>query len=95
MAKLTDEQKRQLDELTALANAPDDEDFEIEIRNGERSARVPYHKGRAYLQEHFGIDLDPPRDDGNGTDDGTQGDPPPDDKDTRVSGRYFGPKKSA
>lgn len=101
MAKLTPEQQKTLDELTALAESPDDDnDFEIEIRNGDRAARVPYRKGRSYLQEHFGIDLDPPPDDG--TDDGTEADPAPGmgknvkrakAERERTSTRYFGGKQ--
>lgn len=70
---LSDEEKAQLDALTKKANEPDaDDDFEIEIYDGQKGARVPYRKGRGYLQEHFGIDLDP--DPGKGdTDDGKGG----------------------
>jgi hypothetical protein len=57
---LSKEEKEQLDLLTKKANEPDEDDrYEIEIGSGDRYARVPYHKGRSYLQEHFGIDLDP------------------------------------
>lgn len=92
MAKLTPEQQKQLDDLTALANSPDDDDdFEIEIVNGDRRARVPYRKGRSYLQEHFGIDLDPPADDGTDGN-GTEKDPPPDKP--KTSQRYFGKDKT-
>jgi hypothetical protein len=56
---LSKEEKEQLEKLTAKANEPDEEDFEIEIGSGDRYARVPYSRGRSYLQQHFGIDLDP------------------------------------
>jgi hypothetical protein len=57
---LSKEEQAQLDALTQKASEPDtDNDFEIEIGSGDKYARVPYHKGRSYLQEHFGIDLDP------------------------------------
>jgi hypothetical protein len=59
VAKLTAEQQKQLDDLTALAAAEDDSDFEIEIGSGDNFARVPYSKGRSWLQKTFGIDLDP------------------------------------
>ena len=92
MAKLTPEQQKQLDELSALASAPDDDDdYEIEIVNGDRRARVPYRKGRSYLQEHFGIDLDPPTNEPDPKDNGDVKDPePPKDK---PSTRYFGKPK--
>ena len=58
MAKLTPEERaelqRQLDDDAAL-----DDDFEIEIRDGDKATRVPYSKGRPWLQQHFGIDLPP------------------------------------
>ena len=64
MGKLTDAQQKQLDELTALASAPDEEDFEVQIWEGDKGAQVPYSKGRSWLQKTFGIDLgDPPADD--------------------------------
>jgi hypothetical protein len=57
---LSDEEKATLEALTKKANEPDtSDDFEIEIYDGQRGARVPYSKGRGYLQTHFGIDLDP------------------------------------
>lgn len=57
---LTPEQQQQLDELTALAKEPEpSEDFEMEIYDGPKGARIPYSKGRKYLQDNFGIDLDP------------------------------------
>lgn len=63
---LSKEEKDQLERLTAKANEPDEEDFEIEIGSGDKYARVPYSRGRSYLQQHFGIDLDPEADSGNG-----------------------------
>jgi hypothetical protein len=69
---LSDEEKATLEALTAKSKEPDDDDnFEIEIYDGQRGARVPYRKGRGYLQEHFGIDLDP--DPGKASDDGKSG----------------------
>lgn len=56
MAKLTPEQRaelqRQLDDDAAA-----DEDFEVEITDGDRRARVPYGKAKKWLQDTFGIDL--------------------------------------
>ncbi len=59
MGKLSKEQAAQLEELTKLRDAPDEEDFEVEIGQGDNFARVPYSKGRSWLQKNFGIDLDP------------------------------------
>jgi hypothetical protein len=57
---LSKEEQEQLDKLTAKAAEPDDEpDFEMEIYDGPKGARIPYRKGRSWLQENFGIDLDP------------------------------------
>lgn len=56
MAKLTAEQRealqRQLDDDDAA-----DDDFEVEITDGDRRARVPYSKARKWLGDTFGIDL--------------------------------------
>src|SRR5277367_4273468 len=62
---LSDEEKAQLAALIEKDKAPDpDSDFEIEIYDGPKGARLPYSRGRKYLQDHFGIDLDPePADD--------------------------------
>lgn len=53
------ELQRQLEELEA---SPDEDDeFEIEIYDEQgRGARVPYRKGKSWVQKHFGIDIDPP-----------------------------------
>jgi hypothetical protein len=57
---LSAEEKAQLDALTAKANEPEpDDDFEMEIYDGPKGARVPYRKGRKWLQDNFNIDLDP------------------------------------
>jgi hypothetical protein len=91
MGKLTPEQEKQLADLAALRDAPDDDsEFEIEIWNEKgQGARVPYGKGRSWLQENFGIDLDPPPADpganGDGGPDPESGAPP-----QRTSGKYFG-----
>jgi hypothetical protein len=68
---LSKEEQEQLDALTAKANEPDpQEDFEMEIYDGPKGARVPYSKGRSWLQTHFGIDLDPSPATEAGNDDG-------------------------
>jgi hypothetical protein len=77
MGKLTPEQAKQLAELQAQADAPDDEDFEVEIFDGDKGARVPYSKGKSWLSKTFGIDLgDPPAadEDQGGADGGGQAD---------------------
>jgi hypothetical protein len=95
MPKLTDEQQRQLDELTALANAPDDDgEFEIEIWNDKGSgARIPYGKGKGWLSREFGIELDAPATPDNGGDPNAPDPNAPDPESSarpRTSGKYFG-----
>lgn len=63
MARLTPEQRaelqKQLDDDAASAD-----DFEVELWNERgQGARVPFSKGKAWLAEAFGIDLDPPKTD--------------------------------
>lgn len=82
------------------------EDFEIELWTGDgNGARVPYSKGRKWLQDNFGIDLDPPADPEGGSDNGDGGDGnPPKGKgkapasgsagSPRTAQKYFG-KRSA
>jgi hypothetical protein len=53
--------QQEIDEFNARMEEPEDniDDFEIEIFSPEgHGARLPYSRGRAYLQQHFGIDLD-------------------------------------
>lgn len=102
MGKLTDDQEKTLNDLLNLRDAKDDEDdFEIEIFDNGKGARIPYSRGREYLQKHFGIDLDPSPDSGkpdNGKPDNGTGDGGSDGKGAgkgtgskqSVSGRYFG-----
>ena len=60
MAASKDDRRKELEaELAALDAADDDSDYEIEIGSGDSYARVPYRKGRKFLQDKFGIDLDP------------------------------------
>jgi hypothetical protein len=81
-------------------NAP--EDFEIELWTGDgNGARVPYSKGRKWLQDNFGIDLDPPADPESGNNNGPDGNGdkvPPKGKApaprSNTAGKYFG-KRSA
>lgn len=54
---LSDEEKATLEALTKKANEPDEDDFDIEIWDETGAgAKVPYRKGRTWLQR-FGIDL--------------------------------------
>jgi hypothetical protein len=59
MAKMTAAERAELEAKLAADDQDDDDDFEIEIRDGDKAARIPYSRGRSYLQKHFGIDLDP------------------------------------
>lgn len=52
--------QQEIDEFNARMSEPDtdEDDFEIEIFTPEgHGARLPYRKGRAYLSQHFGIDV--------------------------------------
>jgi len=58
MARLSEDEKRLLDELNAKASEPDpDEDFEIEVYDtgAGKGARLPFSKGRSWLADNFGI----------------------------------------
>jgi hypothetical protein len=86
MGKLTPEQANQLKDLQAQADAPDEEDFDIEIWEGDRGARVPYSKGKGFLAK-LGIDIgDPPAAD-DGADKPAGKDAPPADDGVRRFGR--------
>jgi uncharacterized protein YcbX len=87
MGKLTPEQAKQLKDLQAQADAPDEDDFDVEIWEGDKGARVPYSKGRSWLSQTFGIDLgDPPAAD-DGADKPAGKDAPPADDGVRRFGR--------
>lgn len=56
---LNADEKKLLAELQQRENEPEnDSDYEIEIYKGEHGARIPYSKGKSFLQSIFGIDLD-------------------------------------
>lgn len=59
MAKLTREQQKQLDELNALANAPEDNDDEVVVwvRKGEHETRLVGDRAKRWLRTH-GYDED-------------------------------------
>ena len=86
MAKLTDEEKKLLEDLTNKAKEEDpDENFEIEIYDTSkgRGARVPFKQGKSWLFENFGLGEDPnPKQEGDQTGDGKGGE--------NVRAGYFG-----
>lgn len=79
MAKLTDEQKKQLADLQALADAPDEDEYEVWVKNDKgHETRLPSRKAESWLKANFGISLhdEPaPGDEGDG-DEGDEGDDP-------------------
>lgn len=97
MAKLTDDEQSLLDELTAKASAPDAEDWELEIFDGAKGARLPISKGGKWLYDNFGIG-DPPAapsapnsgTGGDGGQDGGQGESP----NAPERRSYFGKKQA-
>jgi hypothetical protein len=52
---LTPAQQAQLDELTKLASAADEDDFEVEIFSGDKGARIPHSQAKTWLFKEFGI----------------------------------------
>jgi hypothetical protein len=84
---LSDEEKATLESLQRKATEPD-KDFDVEIWDDSgRGAKVPYSKGRSWLQKTFGIDLDP-----EPTPDDKSGDG---DKNVTHAQKYFGSKKAS
>lgn len=59
MGKLTAEEKKLLEDLTARANEPDEEeDFEVWVKNDKgHETRVPGRRAAGWLKENFGITL--------------------------------------
>lgn len=87
MGRLTNEQAQQLADLQALADAPDDDDYEVWIKNDKgHETRVPSKRAGGYLKEHFGISLhDDPE---PGSDPEPEPEPEP-----KPAGGYFGKRK--
>jgi hypothetical protein len=56
--KLSKQERAELEARLAEDDAEDDDDFEVEIGSEGNYARVPYRKGKSWLQKTFGIDLD-------------------------------------
>jgi hypothetical protein len=53
---LTGDEQKLLDELTAKASAPDaDDEWELEIFDGAKGARLPISKAAGWLHQNFGI----------------------------------------
>jgi hypothetical protein len=53
---LTPEQKKLLEELTAKANEPEADDFEVEIYNEHgRGMRLPLSRATDWIKDNFGI----------------------------------------
>lgn len=97
MAKLNDDERKLLEELTARANEPDaDDDFEIEVYDttAGKGARIPFSRGKSWLFDTFGIG-DAPAAEGAGEGGGAgkdappAGTPKPAAKKTAAGGGYF------
>jgi hypothetical protein len=64
---LTSDERKLLDELNEKAKQPDAAaDFEIEVYNEGKGARLPFSQGRKWLMENFGIGADETSDEGAG-----------------------------
>ena len=80
---LSEDEKKLLAELTEKSKAPDvDENFEIEVYDttAGKGARIPFHKGKSWLHETFGIGEAPAATDQGapaGGEAGAGGDAPP------------------
>lgn len=87
MGKLTPEQARQLADLQAQADAPDDDEkFNVQIWDGDKGAEVPFSQAKSWLSKTFGFDLgDPPA--GDAADQPAGKDAPPADDGVRRFGR--------
>jgi hypothetical protein len=70
MGKLNDDEKSLLDKLLKKQDEPDDDDFEVELWNGDKGAKLPFSKARKFLSDAFGVDLGEPPDAGEAEGDG-------------------------
>lgn len=93
---LSKEEQDQLDALTAKANEPDEDDFDIEIWDEKGAgAKVPYRKGKTWLQR-FGIDLpETPEDDETQAPKKTPGKTTTGEASGGHAQRYFGNKRAS
>jgi len=58
MPKMTPEERAELEARLAADDADDEDDFEVTIKDGDKSLTAPYRKAREWAQKTFGIDLD-------------------------------------
>lgn len=95
---LSDDEKRLLEELTAKANEPDADDFEIEVYDTQagKGARIPFSQGKSWLFSTFGIGEAPASaPSGDGGENGAAGaGAPPAGSTGHFFGRNQGSKKS-
>ena len=77
MGKLSKDERAELEKRLADDDATEEDDFEVEIGSEGNYARVPYRKGRSWLQKTFGIDLDPEPDETEKQDEEPKGKPKP------------------
>ena len=77
MGKLSKEERAELERRLADDDATEEDDFEVEIGSEGNYARVPYRKGRSWLQKTFGIDLDPEPDEPEKQEEEPKGKPKP------------------
>lgn len=98
MGKLSDADRKTLERLQALADAPDDEgdDYEVWVKNDKgHETKLPSRKANGWLRENFGISLhddpaDPADDDDDADDDDADGGTDPGPK----GGGYFSRRKA-
>jgi hypothetical protein len=57
MAKLSAAEQKLLAKLTAKAKAPDAEDYEVRIKDGEKEVSIPASRAGSWVEQHFGIKL--------------------------------------
>ena len=79
---MTPEERAELEARLAADDADDEDDFEVTIKDGDKSLTAPYRKAREWAQKTFGIDLDAePKQDPD------KADPPKDGKATGTEGK--------
>ncbi len=93
MGKLTAEEKKLLEELTARANEPDEEeDFEVWVKNDKgNETRIPGRRAAGWLKENFGITLHDEAPDETPADDEAEEEAAPKDKKPQTD--FFGRRK--
>ena len=58
MPKMTAEERAELEARLAADDADDEDDFEVTIKDGDKSLTGPYRKAKQWARDNFGIDLD-------------------------------------